>query len=64
MSIDHETVDHVAWLARLALSDQECGALRGQLSAILRHLNAIAEADTSDGPHPPTAERDGAGHRG
>lgn len=47
MSIDRKTVDHVAWLARLALSDQEREALRDQLSAILGHINVIAEADTS-----------------
>ncbi len=46
MSIDRTTVDHVAWLARLALSEQEREALRDQLSAILEHINVIAEADT------------------
>jgi aspartyl-tRNA(Asn)/glutamyl-tRNA(Gln) amidotransferase subunit C len=50
MSIDRKTVDHVAWLARLALSDQEREALRDQLSAILGHINVIAEADTSQVP--------------
>jgi aspartyl-tRNA(Asn)/glutamyl-tRNA(Gln) amidotransferase subunit C len=50
MSIDRETVDHVAWLARLALSEQEREALRDQLSAILGHINVIAEADTSQVP--------------
>jgi aspartyl-tRNA(Asn)/glutamyl-tRNA(Gln) amidotransferase subunit C len=50
MSIDRETVDHVAWLARLALTDQEREALRSQLSAILGHINVIAEADTSQVP--------------
>jgi aspartyl-tRNA(Asn)/glutamyl-tRNA(Gln) amidotransferase subunit C len=50
MSIDRKTVDHVAWLARLALSDQEREALRDQLSAILEHINVIAEADTSQVP--------------
>ena len=48
MSIDRETVDHVARLARLALSDEERERLREQLSAILEHINVIAEADTSD----------------
>lgn len=50
MSIDRETVDHVARLARLALSDEERDRLRDQLSAILEHINVIAEADTSDVP--------------
>lgn len=47
MSIDRETVDHVARLARLALSEDERDRLREQLSAILEHINVIAEADTS-----------------
>lgn len=47
MSIDRETVDHVARLARLALSDDEREHLREQLSAILEHINVIGEADTS-----------------
>lgn len=50
MSIDRETVDHVARLARLALSDEERDRLREQLSTILGHINAIAEADTSGVP--------------
>lgn len=50
MSIDRKTVDHVAWLARLALGDQEREALRDQLSAILEHINVIAEADTGQVP--------------
>ena len=47
MSIDRETVDHVAKLARLALTEEERDKLRDQLSAILEHINVIGEADTS-----------------
>ncbi len=47
MSIDRETVDHVARLARLALNEEERDRLREQLSAILEHINVIGEADTS-----------------
>ncbi len=50
MSIDRNTVDHVALLARLALSEQEREKLRDQLSAILEHINVIGEADTSQVP--------------
>jgi aspartyl-tRNA(Asn)/glutamyl-tRNA(Gln) amidotransferase subunit C len=50
MSIDFKTVDHVAVLARLALSDEERQKLRDQLSTILEHINAIGEADTSQVP--------------
>lgn len=47
MSIDRKTVDHVARLARLALSDEERNHILEQLSAILEHINVISEADTS-----------------
>lgn len=50
MSIDRETVNHVAELARLALSDDELQRLQEQLSLILEHINVIAEADTSQVP--------------
>lgn len=50
MSIDKRTVDHVAALARIALSDAEREQLRDQLSAILEHINVINEADTSQVP--------------
>lgn len=47
MSIDRDTVDHVARLARLALSNEEREQIREQLSSILGHINVISEADTS-----------------
>ena len=50
MSIDRETVDHVALLARLALSDEERDRLSGQMSSLLEHINLIGEADTSQVP--------------
>jgi aspartyl-tRNA(Asn)/glutamyl-tRNA(Gln) amidotransferase subunit C len=50
MSIDGETVDHVARLARLALTREERERMRAQLSAILEHINVINEADTSQVP--------------
>ena len=50
MSVDDATVDHVAALARLALSNDERAQLRSQLSAILDYINVIAEADTSGVP--------------
>jgi len=50
MSIDRKTVDHVALLARLALSEEERDRLQDQLGAILEHINVIAEADTSQVP--------------
>ena len=50
MGIDEETVDHVALLARLKLSDSERKNMREQMSAILEHINAISHADTSQVP--------------
>ncbi|HEX9069382.1 MAG TPA: Asp-tRNA(Asn)/Glu-tRNA(Gln) amidotransferase subunit GatC [Ktedonobacterales bacterium] len=50
MGIDRKTVDHVAWLARLALTDDERERLREQLSSILEHINVMSEADTSEVP--------------
>lgn len=50
MSIDRKTVDHVAALARLAVTDEERQVLQEQLSAILEHINVIGEADTSQVP--------------
>lgn len=50
MSIDGETVDHVARLARLALTREERERMREQLSAILEHINVMNEADTSQVP--------------
>ncbi len=50
MSIDRETVDHVALLARLALTEKERERLREQMSSLLEHINLIAEADTSQVP--------------
>jgi aspartyl-tRNA(Asn)/glutamyl-tRNA(Gln) amidotransferase subunit C len=50
MSIDRTTVDHVAALARLDLTDEERERLRDQLSALLEHINVISDADTSQVP--------------
>jgi len=47
MSIDRSVVDHVARLARLALTEDERDRLATQLSSILEHINVISEAETS-----------------
>jgi len=47
MAISREEVDHVAFLARLGLSDDEKATLQEQLSAILEHMRTINELDTS-----------------
>lgn len=54
MAISREEVDHVAFLARLGLTDEEKATLQEQLSAILEHMRTINELDTSQ--IPPTAQ--------
>lgn len=48
MAISKDDVEHVAWLARLSLNDEEKEKFTRQLSVILDHAGKIAEADTSD----------------
>jgi aspartyl-tRNA(Asn)/glutamyl-tRNA(Gln) amidotransferase subunit C len=47
-------VEHVAYLARLGLTDEELGRLEGQLNHILDQYAKLAELDTDD--IPPTAQ--------
>jgi aspartyl-tRNA(Asn)/glutamyl-tRNA(Gln) amidotransferase subunit C len=54
VALTREEVEHVALLARLGLTDQELETLAEQLSAILDHMRAINELDTSE--IPPTAQ--------
>lgn len=51
--ISSEEVRHVAQLARLDLSGDELSALRGELAAVLDHVDVIRGLDTSGVP--PTA---------
>lgn len=51
--ITREEVEHVARLARLALSESEIDALTGELAAILGHAAEVSAIDTADVP--PTA---------
>ncbi|HEV8617159.1 MAG TPA: Asp-tRNA(Asn)/Glu-tRNA(Gln) amidotransferase subunit GatC [Methylomirabilota bacterium] len=44
--ISREDVDHVARLARLALTDAEKVLMRDQLNAILVHIDALRAVDT------------------
>ncbi len=45
--IDRETVQNVAKLARLGLSEEEIATFGSQLSAILGHIQILEEADVS-----------------
>ncbi|HHY38575.1 MAG TPA: Asp-tRNA(Asn)/Glu-tRNA(Gln) amidotransferase subunit GatC [Clostridia bacterium] len=47
MSITEETVRHVAWLARLGLSDEEVEIFTGQLGRILGYVAKLDELDTT-----------------
>jgi aspartyl-tRNA(Asn)/glutamyl-tRNA(Gln) amidotransferase subunit C len=45
--ISREDVEHVARLARLALTPDELETMRTQLNAILVHIDALKAVDTS-----------------
>lgn len=47
MSIDRATVEHVAALARLALTEEEVERFTGQLSAVLEAVGKLQRIDTS-----------------
>lgn len=51
MSLDQQTVRAIARLARLAVSDDEARALKGELSAILDWADQLGAVDT-DGVEP------------
>jgi len=50
MSLSSEEVRHIAWLARLGLTDAEVERYREDLSVILEHFRALEELDTGSVP--------------
>lgn len=50
MMIDRGTVQHIARLAELAVSDEEAHALAGQLERIVTFVEQLGELDVADGP--------------
>lgn len=54
MSVDTDTVRHIAKLARIAVSDEEVAALAPELSNILGWVEQLAEVDV-EGVEPMTA---------
>jgi len=50
MSLSSEEVRHIAWLARLGLTDAEVERFREDLSVILEHFRALEELDTNSVP--------------
>jgi len=53
-SLTRADVEHVAYLARLGLTDEELARLEGQLNHILDQYTKLAELDTD--AIPPTAQ--------
>lgn len=50
MSLTEKDVNHVARLARLALTDAERATYLGQLGRILEHIQVLSKYDTRDVP--------------
>ena len=48
MAISLDDVEHIAFLARLGLSDSEKRTFQEQLSGILDYMKTITELDTSE----------------
>lgn len=46
-ALTRDDVDQIALLARLALDDDEAEQMRAELTAILGHMDALAEVDTT-----------------
>jgi aspartyl-tRNA(Asn)/glutamyl-tRNA(Gln) amidotransferase subunit C len=57
MKLSREEVEHIAGLARLALSDGEVATYQEQLSAILEHFEHLQELETEDIPQERDARR-------
>lgn len=48
MRLSYEQVRHIAWLARLGLSEEEVEKFSLQLSNILENFEILQEVDTAD----------------
>ena len=53
MGLTRAEVEHVAMLARLALSEQELERMRGEMASILGQMAILNELDTSHIPPSP-----------
>ena len=47
MSVDADTVRHIAHLARIAVAEDEVAHLQGELNAILAFVEQLSEVDVS-----------------
>ena len=50
MRLSYEQVRHIAWLARLGLSEEEVEKFSLQLSNILENFEILKQVDTADVP--------------
>ncbi len=50
MQLGYEQVRHIAWLARLGLSEEEVEKFSLQLSDILENFEALKQVDTTNVP--------------
>jgi aspartyl-tRNA(Asn)/glutamyl-tRNA(Gln) amidotransferase subunit C len=50
MLLSNDEVSHIAWLARLGVTDTEVERFREELSVILEHFRALEELDTGNVP--------------
>lgn len=50
MQLSAEEVKHIAWLARLGLTEEEVETFRSQLSHILENFQILQEVDTTSVP--------------
>ena len=50
MKLSYKQVRHIAWLARLGLSEEEVEKVSLQLSNILENFEILKEVDTADVP--------------
>jgi len=49
-TIDTKTVQHVAYLVRLGISEEEAQKFSGQFSSIIDYFNMLNEVDTANVP--------------
>ncbi|MFW6055895.1 MAG: Asp-tRNA(Asn)/Glu-tRNA(Gln) amidotransferase subunit GatC [Chloroflexota bacterium] len=50
MSLSTDEVRHIAWLARLAVTDEEIERFRADLSVILDHFSVLQNINTDNVP--------------
>lgn len=48
MKLSREEVEHVAWLARLQLTEKEKDSLTGHLNRLMENFDKLKALDTSD----------------